>query len=202
MPGRVRSRLALPRRRLPPPARSRLALPRPVLARRWSATTLALRLTLLATGALALALAPDGRFGVPGAIAAAGVLGLLFAVPEPQGAGPAVVLGAAALSWAARHGSGSPPVGLTLLLAVLLAVHHQAAALAAALPVTARVDRRLLARFGGHVALVLGLSGLLAGLALGLARPGGSVPLELAGLTGAVVATAVLVLLGRGGGQR
>jgi hypothetical protein len=130
-------------------------------------------------------------------IAAAGVLGLLAAVPQPQGAGPAVVLGAAGLAWAAAHGSGSPPVRLTLLLAALLAVHHQAAALGAALPVTARPDRRLLVRFGRHLVLVLALSGLLAVLALGVPRPGGSVPLELAGLLGAVLATALLVGLGR-----
>lgn len=166
-------------------------------AARWSPAAFGLRLTLVVSGGAALALAPDGRFGVPGAIAVAGVLGLLFAVPQPEGAGPAVVLAAAALAWAARHGSESPPVGLTLLLAVLLAVHHQAAALAAAVPVTARVDRRLLVRFGAHLALLLALSGLLATLALGIARPGGSVPLELAGLVGAVLATAVLVLLGR-----
>jgi hypothetical protein len=166
-------------------------------AARWSPAVLALRLTLVVSGGAALAVAPDGRFGVPGMIAVAGGLGLLLAVPQPEGPGPAVVLAAAVVAWAARHGSESPPVGLTLLLAVLLAVHHQAAALAAAVPVTARVDRRLLVRFGAHLALVLALSALLAALALGIARPGGSVPLELAGLAGAVLATAVLVMLGR-----
>jgi hypothetical protein len=178
----------------------RPALPfRPELAaaRRWSAVAVLLRLTLLVAGGAALALAPNGRFGAPGMIAAVGALGLLLAVLQPEGAGPALVIGAAALAWAARHGSGSPPAGLTLLLAVLLAVHHQAAALAAALPVTARVHPRLLLRFGRHLALVLALSGLLAVLVLGIARPGGSVLLERAGLVGAVLAAAVLVLLGR-----
>lgn len=174
-----------------------LSLPALAPARQWSAVPVLLRLTLVATGGAALALAPDGRFGVPGMIAAVGALGLLLAVSQPHSSGAGVVLGAAALAWAARHGSGSPPVGLTLLLAGLLAVHHQAAALAAALPVTARVDPRLLVRFGAHLALVLGLSGLLAVLALGVARPGGSVLLERAGLVAAVLATAVPVLLGR-----
>jgi hypothetical protein len=164
---------------------------------RWSRATIGLRLTILVSGATALAIAPDGRTGVPTVIAVLGVLGLLGAVPQPQSAGPAIVLGAAALSWAAAHGSGSPPGWLTLLLAGLLAVHHQAAALAAALPVTARADRRLLIHFGRHLALVLALSGLLAVLALGVARPGGSALLELAGLVGAVLVTAVLVGLGR-----
>ena len=117
-------------------------------------------------------------------------------MPQPQSAGPAIVLGAAVLAWAVQYGAATPPVGRTLLLAVLLAVHHQAAALAAALPVTALLDRRLLVRFGTHLALVLALSGLVAVLALGVARPGGSVLLEVAGLVGTVLATAVLVLLG------
>jgi hypothetical protein len=174
-----------------------LSLPALAPARRWSVVPVLLRLTLVATGGAALALAPDGRFGVPGMIAVVGALGLLLAVSQPHSGGPGIVLGAAALAWAARHGSGSAPVGLTLLLAGLLAVHHQAAALAAALPVTARVDPRLLVRFGAHLALVLGLSGVLAVLALGVARPGGSVLLERAGLVAAVLATAVPVLLGR-----
>ncbi|HZB50821.1 MAG TPA: hypothetical protein VE547_17170, partial [Mycobacteriales bacterium] len=105
--------------------------------------------------------------------------------------------GAAALAWAAGSGRAAPPVPPTLLLALLLAVHHQAAALAAALPVTARVDRRLLVRAGTHVGLVLALSVLVAVLALGVARPGGSVPLELAGLAAAVLATGALVVAGR-----
>ena len=164
---------------------------------RWSAVALLLRLAMLGTGAVALAVAPAGWFGVVGVIALVGVLGLLVGVAQPQGHGPTVVLAAAALCWAARYGDDPPPVPATLLLAALLAVHHHAAALAAALPVTARVDRRLLARFGTHLALVLALSGLLAVPALGLARPGSSVPLEIAGLAGAVVATAVLVAAGR-----
>ena len=170
---------------------------RPAVLRRWAAVPLALRVTILATGGAALALAPSGRSGVPLAIAATGVLGLLLAVAQPQGPGPAVVLGAAALSWAAAHEAKPPAVWTTLLLGVLLAVHHQAAALAAAVPTTARVDRRLLARFGRHLALALALSGPVAVLALGVARPGGSVPLELAGLLAAVLLTGVLVLLGR-----
>jgi hypothetical protein len=171
--------------------------PGPAVLRRWSAVALLLRLAMLGTGAVALAVASAGRFGVVALVALVGGLGLLVGVAQPQGHGPTLVLTVAALCWAAQYGGDAPPVPATLLLAVLLAVHHQAAALAAALPVTARVDRRLLARFGTHLALVLALSGLLAVPALGLARPGGSVPLEVAGLAAAVVATAVLVAAGR-----
>ena len=165
--------------------------------RTWSRTALLLRLALLVSGGAALALGPQGRTGMPLLVVAVGVVGLLAAVLQPHGAGPAVVLGAAALAWAAGSGRAAPPVPPTLLLALLLAVHHQAAALAAALPVTARVDRRLLVRAGTHVGLVLALSVLVAVLALGVARPGGSVPLELAGLAAAVLATGALVVAGR-----
>lgn len=165
--------------------------------RRWSPVAVLLRLLLLGTGGAALAIAPAGRFGGPGVVALVGVLGLLGALAQPHGVGPAIVLGAATLSWVVRYGTDAPPIGRTMLLATLLVVHHHAAALGAALPVTARVDRRVLVRFGTHLALVLALSGLLAVLALGVARPGGSVPLELTGLAAAVLATAVLVGLGR-----
>ena len=47
---------------------------------------------------------------------------------------------------------------------------------------------------------MLALSGLVAVLALGVARPGGSVPLELGGLAAAVAAVAMLVVAGRRGG--
>jgi len=157
---------------------------------------------LLVSGGAALAIGPQGRTGVPVLVAAVGVVGLLAAVAQPHSAGPAVVLGASAAAWAAASGAAAPPVPLTLLLAVLLAVHHQTAALAAALPVTARVDRRLLIRTGTHLGLVLALSGLVAVFALGVARPGGSVPLELAGLAAAVLATAALVIAGRVGPAR
>lgn len=167
-------------------------------ARQWSRTAVGLRVLLFAAGAVALGVASGGRLtGLPGFTAVIGVLGLLAAVPRPRGSGAAVVLGAAAIGYAARYGTRPPPVAETLLLAAALAVHHQAAALAAALPPTCRVDRAVLARFGGHAVLVLALSAVVAVLALGLGRPGGSVPLELLGLVAAVLATAVPVLLGR-----
>lgn len=165
--------------------------------RGWSGTARLLRLALLVTGVAAVGVGWSGRSGVPAVLALIGLVGVAVAVAQPYGGGPAVVLGSAALAWAAGPGGELPSVPLTLLLAVLLAVHHQAAALAAVLPVTARVDRRLLIRWARRLGLVLALSGLVAVLALGVARPGGSVLLELVGLAAAVVATAALVLAGR-----
>jgi hypothetical protein len=169
---------------------------------RWSAVTVTLRAVLLASGVVALVLAPGGRLLGPGVVALVGALGLLVAVARPDGPGPAVVLGAASLAWVIRYGTSPPPVVPTLLLAAALAMHHQAAALDAALPPTARVDPAVLLRFGAHAAVVLALSSGTALVALGVARPGGSVPLELAGFAAAVAATAVLVALARGPGGR
>lgn len=165
--------------------------------RGWSRATVLLRVTMLLTGAVALVVAPGGRLVTPGLIALVGAIALIGAVGWPDGAGPAVVLGAAALAWTVRYGVGRAPVLPTVVLALALALHHQAAALAAAVPPTATVDRAVLARFGRHGAVVLGLSAAVAVVALGVGRPGGSVPLEVAGLVAVVLVTAVPVLLSR-----
>jgi hypothetical protein len=110
-----------------------------------------------------------------------------------------VVIGAAAGAWVLRYGADDASIAGTVALALALAVHHQAAALAAALPPTARVQRDVLVRFARHGALVLGLTAVLGVLTLGLARPGGSVPLEVLGLVAAVVAVTIPVLLSRAG---
>ncbi|HYT10560.1 MAG TPA: hypothetical protein VEL73_07855, partial [Mycobacteriales bacterium] len=134
----------------PPPAlRAGLAA-----ARRWSAVSWLMRAALLVTGAGALLVAP-GRLSGPGLVALVGVLGLVAAAVRPDGPGPAVVLGAAALAWTVRYGTRPPPVAPTLLLAALLALHHQAAALAGALPPVATVQAAVLLRFGRHTVLVL-----------------------------------------------
>jgi hypothetical protein len=152
---------------------------------------------VVVTGAAALLVAPGGRLVVPGLIALVGAVGLLVAAARPDSAGSAVVLGAAALAWTVRYGLTRPPVAATLVLAVALALHHQAAALAAALPPTANVEPALLLRFGLHTAVVLAVSAAVAVLALAVGRPGGSVPLELAGLLAVVLVVAVPVVLSR-----
>ena len=139
-----------------------------------------------------LALLPGWQAGVPAAAVLVGLVGVAVAVVRPGSAAPAGVLAAAAIAWTAKHGTDLPPVATTLLVALAVAAHHQAAALTAALPPAARVERAVLVRFGRHAALVLVLSAAVAGLALGLGRQAGSVPLELLGL-----AAAVPVLLGR-----
>ena len=83
------------------------------------------------------------------------------------------MIGGAAAAWVARYGGDPAPAAGTVLLALALAVHHQAAGLAAALPPTARVDRAIVVRFARHGGLVLAAAAVVAvvALLLGPARP-------------------------------
>jgi hypothetical protein len=162
--------------------------------RRWSTTMIVLRVLMLVAGAGALAGGGSGIALVPVGL---GALGLIAALVEPGGLGPGVLIGGAAGAWLLRYGGGPAPITGTVLVALALAVHHQAAALAAALPPDAKVQRAVLMRFARHGVLVLLLTAVIGGLALGAARPGGSVPLEVLGVVAALVAIAVPVLLSR-----
>lgn len=165
--------------------------------RRMSPAVLAVRGVVLLSGVVALLVAPGGELVVAGIVAATGVVGLVAGAVRPDGGGPAVVLACAVLAWLVRYGQNPPPAVPTLVLALAMAVHHQAAALAGALPPTATVDREVLLRFGLHAAVVLSLSAAIAVLALAVARPDGSVPLELAGLVAVGLIVAVPVMLSR-----
>ncbi|HST63598.1 MAG TPA: hypothetical protein VLM05_00290 [Mycobacteriales bacterium] len=173
-----------------------MIIPSPSELRGWSRTALALRLLMLVSGCGALA-AGLGAGGLPLLVAGAGALGLLAALIRPGGLGPGVVIGGAAGAWLLRYGVDQPPVAGTVALTLALGLHHQAAALAAALPVRAGVHRDVLIRFARHGALVLALTAVVAAIALGITRPGGSTPLELLGLAAAVAAITVPVLLSR-----
>ena len=163
----------------------------------WSRTALAVRAVMFAAGAGALVGAGWGG-GLPLVGLVVGALGLVAALVQPGGLGPAVVIGAAAAAWVVRYGLDPASATGTVLVALALAVHHQAAGLAAALPPTARVDPAILVRFARHGALVLALSAVVGALALLLARPAGSSSLELLGIVAVVIAVVVPVLLSRG----
>jgi hypothetical protein len=169
--------------------------------RRMPIVQLVLRAVLLASGALALLVAPGGRLVVPGVLAIAAAAALVAGVIQPGGAGPTVVLGVAAFDWALRYGSDPAPAGATLLLAVTLYLHHTTAALAAAVPPTARIEQEVVLRWIGHTVGVLALAGGVALAVSAAGRPAASVPLELAGILAVVLLAAVPALLGRGGAR-
>ena len=166
--------------------------------RAWSRTVLAVRATMLLAGAGALVGAGWGG-GYPLVAVVVGALGLVAAVLQPNGLGPAVVIGGAAGAWVLRYGGDPAPATDTVLLALALAVHHQAAGLSVALPPTARVDPAILVRFARHGVLVLAAAAAVGALALLLAHPAGSSSLEVLGVVAVVVAVIVPVLLSRPG---
>jgi hypothetical protein len=166
--------------------------------RAWSRTVLAVRAVMFGAGAGALVGAGWGG-GFPLVAVVLGALGLIAAMIEPGGLGAAVVIGGAAAAWVARYSADPASAAGTVLLALALAVHHQAAGLAAALPPTARVDRAILVRFARHGAVVLALSAAVGVLALRLTRPAGSSSLEVLGVVAVVIAVFVPVLLSRSG---
>src|SRR5439155_12305343 len=109
------------------------------IVRAMPSVQLALRGLLAGTGALALLLAAGGRTVDPSLLVLLAVPALLAAVVRPAGAGPAVVLGAAATAWIVGYGVAAAPLGSTLVLAAVLYLHHLTAALLAAVPPTAAV---------------------------------------------------------------
>jgi hypothetical protein len=161
------------------------------------AVQLALRGVLAGSGGAALLLAPGGRLVLPGLLAVLAVPALVSGVIHAGRGGPAVVIGAAVAAWMSRYGVTAAPLGTTLVLAATLYIHHLSAALCAALPPTATVDRQILARWLAHAATVLLLTGLLAAVVRMLGRSAASVPLELVALAAAVALGAVPVLLAR-----
>jgi hypothetical protein len=161
-----------------------------------SRSVLGLRLVLLGSGAVALVLAGGGG-GIALVPVVLGAFGLLDAVFRPRGLAPGVLVAGAAAGWLLRYGVDQPPAAGTLLLMLALAVAHQSAALAAAVPADARIRRDVLVRFARHGVLVVALSLVVGAVALALTRPGGSVPLETLGLVAAVVAITVPVVLSR-----
>jgi hypothetical protein len=188
----MRRRAVLAGRRVARSARAVAALP---------AEQLVLRAVIGVAGGLALLIAPAGQLVGAGLIALLAVPALAAAVLRPDGAGPAGVLGAAIGAWAVRYGVTAAPLATAFVLSALLYVHHLTAALCAAVPPAAAIDREVLLRWAVHAAGVLALTGAAAGGLGLLGRPAPSAPLELLGIGAAVALAALLVLLARSGRQ-
>jgi hypothetical protein len=165
------------------------------------AEQLALRGVVAAAGLLALLIASGSQLVAAGLVALVGVPAALTAAVRPDGSGPTGVLAAAAGAWALRYGVAAAPLRPALALAVLLYLHHVTAALCAAVPPAAAIDRAVLLRWGAHVAGVLGCTVAAAGGLRLLGRPAASSPLELVGIAAAVALAGLLVLLARAGGR-
>ena len=158
---------------------------------------MALRGVLVLTGAVAFALLPDRGGSLAGVVALFVLVALPVAAARPGSDAPAVVVGAAALSWLVGYGGQLPPAAATVLLGAVLYVHHLTAAFAAAAPATALLDPRLLPHWSVPLLAGLATLGAAAVAAYGTHELPLSPVLQIAGLVGVLAATGLLVLLTR-----
>lgn len=160
---------------------------------------LALRGLVAVLGVAGFVILDQPWASVSGVLTVIGLLALIGTVLLPDSAAPAVVLGVMVAEWLIAYGlRGSPPVGRTIALAADLYLVHTVAALCGALPPTARLERQLVVRWSGHVALTAVASAALIGIGYAVGQLPGSLTLELIGLVGAVVVVAVPVWLAYG----
>jgi hypothetical protein len=144
----------------------------------------AIRAVVLLAG-IALVLLPGALHPVPFAVTAVGVAA---AVVAPRLAGSLFATIGFVFAWLAAAGwSGSMPVDRTIAAAAALYVLQVSAALAACVPIDARVDSAVLIRWGRQCVLpVLAASAFIA-LDEALPQRTGTAWYELAGLSGVLL---------------
>ncbi len=165
--------------------------------RRRSMTRSALSVRLaVAISGLAVILVPAHPKPVPVVITAVGVL-IATCSPARGGAGLAVLAGIG--GWFACYGvHGSPPIGRVVAFAVVLYLLHSSTALAAAVPVGARLYPRAAIEWFLRCLLHLGIAGVLVAIGYPIERAvggRGSYLIEVGGLLGVVAILGVIVWL-------
>jgi hypothetical protein len=166
-------------------------------ARASSPSQRAVRTLIALTAILAFALEPDRGGTLAGIAAWLTLIAAPFAATIPGSDAPLGVLLPAAISWIAGYGGHLPPVAPTVVMAATLYLHHTLAALAAATPSNAALDRSLLRRWS--LPLLAGATAITAAALLTYRTT--QLPLnpvlQLAGLAGALATAALLVTLVR-----
>lgn len=148
------------------------------------------RVVALVAG-VTLMLAPARLNLVATAIVGAGLVGGLI-WSDRVGAGPSSA--GFVLAWIAASGwHGDPSLVRTAVAAAALYVFHAAVALAAVVPLTARLDPTVLRRFGRRSALVIAVSALVIAADYAIAPRRGAPVVELLGLLAALAVVAVPV---------
>lgn len=149
-------------------------------ARGGRAVGIALLVVLAGAGMGALLLPWATPASLAGLVAGLGAVALAFAVYRPGSFGPLLVIAAATLSWL----SAVPSPGLVRSLVFAFAVFtvHSAAALAAAIPLGAGIDLRLLVRQGLRMVAVFGAGCLLVAPTVLLDGRPGSTWVTMAGI--------------------
>ncbi len=173
------------------PAPDQLAPNRPA-PRRYPPAGLAVRLVIVLAGVAVLAI-PAERHLVWASLTVAGVL---VAATSPERAGAGLALGAAIGSWLAAYGvHGTPPLASTAAFALALYLLHTSTALAAAIPLSARLRGPVLSRWLRRCSVQLAVAAVLGAASHGLGRPDSSSALHLLGLLGVLLLVAVPALL-------
>jgi hypothetical protein len=169
----------------------------PELARlsSWKLSALAVRFVIVAAG-LAVMLVP----GHPKPILVLAMLaGIATAATSPDRGGPALALIAGIAGWFAGSGAhGSPSFVRVACFAIALYLLLSSTALAAAVPVRARLEPQAALRWAGRWLLHVGLAAAFAALSYGIEASidgYGSYQIELAGLLGVVAVVGCVVWL-------
>jgi hypothetical protein len=152
------------------------------------AAQLLLRVVIVIVGVAAvLSLNQPWESGA-GFMAVVALVGLLATIVAPHGAAPGFTMGVLVFAWILAYGlRGDPPVANTIGLAVTLYLLHSAAALAGAMPPTARPDGQLIVRWCAQASITLVASAVVIGIGYGMGRLQGSLTLELLGLAGVLL---------------
>lgn len=161
---------------------------------RFAAGAVGIRLVVVVLAAVATALVPR-----PGGLLVAGaVVGAVLAVAAPAFIGAFVLLFAEIAGWTSAYGTDADPAPLrTIAFAVVLYLAHSATALAASVPIGARVQLAVITQWGRRCAVPVA-GAAIAGLAVALiGRLSASLVLDVVGLIGVVGALAALVWIGR-----
>jgi hypothetical protein len=164
------------------------------------AAQLLLRAVLVIVGVIAVLLLDQPWESGAGFMAVVALIGLIATLVIPDSSAPGFTMGALVFAWVLAYGlRGDPPVANTVGLAVALYLLHTGAALAGAMPPTARPDGQLIVRWCTQASVTVVASAAVVGIGYGVGRLQGSLTLELLGLAGALllVVTPVWLLRGR-----
>lgn len=171
-----------------------------ITVRAMPAAQLLLRVVLAVVGVVAVLLLNQPWATGAGFMAVLALMGLAATIMVPDTIAPGFTMGALAFAWLLGYGlHGDPPVVNTVGLAVALYLLHTGAALAGAMPPTARPDGQLVVRWCAQASVTLVASAVVIGIGYGVGRLQGSLTLEMLGLAGVLllVVTPVWLLRGR-----
>jgi hypothetical protein len=154
----------------------------------------AVRAVIMALAAAAMLLVPHAG----PAVFAFAVLGTLLAVARPAHVGALVVALAVLVGWVTAYGTDiTPPLVRTVCFALTLYLLHATVALAACVPLGATVSRAVVAGWATRCLPGVAAAVVAAAVLVLIGRPPGSPALDVVGLSAVLAAVGALVWLSR-----